>query len=80
MDFKSQILVLKYWIILDHFCSLEIPLDKEVTANRLVETCTKLQELVLAVEVKCRLTSVQLPWQLQQSLKTVFRRMVCLGP
>ena len=35
---------------------LEIPLDKEPTANPLVETCTKLEELILAVMVKYGLT------------------------
>ena len=31
---------------------LEIPLDKELTANCLVETCMKLEELILAVMVE----------------------------
>ena len=47
---------------------LEIPLDKELTANCLIETRTKLEELILAVMVKYGLNSVQLPLWLQQSL------------
>ena len=49
---------------------LEIPLDKELTANCLVETCTKLKELILAAMVKYMygLNRVQLPLWLQQSL------------
>ena len=46
---------------------LEIPLDKELTANCLVETRTKLQELILAVMVNFGLNRVQLPLWLQQS-------------
>ena len=47
---------------------LEISLDKEITANCLVETCTKLKELIPAAMVKYGLNSVQLPLCLQQSL------------
>ena len=47
---------------------LEIPLDKELTANCLVETCTKLEELISAAMVKYGLNRVQLPLWLQQSL------------
>ena len=47
---------------------LEIPLDKELTANYLVETHTKLEELILAVMVEYGLKRVQLPLWLQQSL------------
>ena len=47
---------------------LEIPLDKELTANCLVETRTKLEELILAAMVKYGLNKVQLPLWLQQSL------------
>ena len=45
-----------------------IPLDKELTANCLVETCTKLEELVPAAMVKHDLIRVQLPLWLQLSL------------
>ena len=38
---------------------LEIPLDKELTASCLVETCTKLEELILAAMVECGLNRVQ---------------------
>ena len=51
---------------------LEIPLDKELTANRLVETHTKLEELILVVMVKYGLNRVQLPLWLQQSLINSF--------
>ena len=47
---------------------LEIPLEKELTANCLVETCTKLEELIKAAIVKYGLYRVQLPLWLQQSL------------
>ena len=47
---------------------LEIPLNKELTANCGVETCTKLEELILAVMVDYSLNRVQLPLWLQQSL------------
>ena len=40
---------------------LEIPLDKELTDNCLVETCTKLKELIPAVVVKYGLITVQPP-------------------
>ena len=40
---------------------LEIPLDKEFTANCLVETHTKLYELMPAAMVKYSLNRVQLP-------------------
>ena len=39
----------------------EIPLDKELTANCLMETCTKLEELILAAMVEYGLNRVQLP-------------------
>ena len=43
---------------------LEIPLDKELTANCLVETCTKLEELIPAAMVDYGLNRVQRPlWQ-----------------
>ena len=47
---------------------LEIPLDKELTANCLVETRTKLKELIPGVMVKYGLTRVQFYLWLQQSL------------
>ena len=47
---------------------LENPLDKELTAYCLVEICTKLDELILAVMVECGLNWVQLPLWLQQLL------------
>ena len=56
---------------------LEIPLDKELTANCLIETCTKLKELNPAEMVKYSLNRVQLPLWLQQSL---INGRVCLGP
>ena len=59
---------------------LEISLDKELTANCLVEAHMKLQELIPAVMVKNGLTRVQLPLWLQQSLLMVFHGMICLGP
>ena len=40
---------------------LEIPLDKELTANFLVETRTKLEELILAAMVDYVLNRVQRP-------------------
>ena len=46
---------------------LEIPLDKELTANCLVETRTKL-ELIQAAMVEYGLNRVQLPLWLKQSL------------
>ena len=52
---------------------LEIPLDKELTANCLVETGTKLEELILAAMVDYSLNRVQLPLWLQQSLIKWFR-------
>ena len=47
---------------------LEIPLDMELTAYCLVETDTKLEELIPAAMVKYRPTRVQLPLWLQQYL------------
>ena len=47
---------------------LEIPLEEELPANCLVETCTKLKELIPAVIVKYGLCRAQLPLRLQQSL------------
>ena len=47
---------------------LEIPLDKELTANCLVETRTKLEELIPAAMVDYGLFRVQLPLWLKQSL------------
>ena len=47
---------------------LEIPLDKELTVNFLVETCTKLVELIAAAMVKYGLKGLQPPLCLQQSL------------
>ena len=40
---------------------LEIPLDKELTANCLLETRTKLEELILAAMAEYGLNRVQLP-------------------
>ena len=40
---------------------LDIPLDKELTANCLVETCMKLKELIPVVMVKYSMNRVQLP-------------------
>ena len=51
---------------------LEIPLDKELTANCLAETRTKLEELIPAVMVKYGRNRVQLPLWLQQSLVNGF--------
>ena len=47
---------------------LDIHLDKELTANCVVETRTKLEELIPAVMVKYGLDRVELPLRLQQSL------------
>ena len=47
---------------------LEIPLDKDLTANRLLETGTKLEELIPAAMVDGRLNMVQHLLWLQQSL------------
>ena len=47
---------------------LEIPLDKELTANCLVETRMKLKELIPVAMVKYGLNRVQLNLWLQQSL------------
>ena len=47
---------------------LEIPLDKELPANCLIETCTKLEEVIPAAMIKYGLYRVQLPLWLQQSL------------
>ena len=50
---------------------LEIPLDKELPPNCLIETCTKLEELIPArpaAMVKYGFKRVQLPLWLQQSL------------
>ena len=50
------------------FSVLEIPVDKELTANCLIETGTKPEELILAAMVKYGLNRVQLPFWLKQSL------------
>ena len=50
----------------------EIPLDNELTANCLVETRTKLEELIPGAIVKYGLNRVQLPLWLQQSLISGF--------
>ena len=47
---------------------LEIPLDNELTANCLLETRTKFEELILAAMVKYGLNKVELPLWLKQSL------------
>ena len=47
---------------------LEIPLDKELTANCLVETHTKLEELIPAAMVNCGLTRDSSPCGCKQSL------------
>ena len=47
---------------------LEILLDKELTANCLVETWSKLKGLIPAAMVEYGLNRVQLPLWLQQSL------------
>ena len=47
---------------------LEIPLDKELTTNCLVETRTKLEELITAAMVDYGLNKVQRPVWLEQSL------------
>ena len=47
---------------------LEISLDKELTANCLVETSTKIEELIPAAMVKYGLNKVQLPLWLKQPL------------
>ena len=60
---------------------LEIPLDKELTANCLMETRTKLEELIPAAMVGYGLNRVQPPLWLQQSLiKMVSHGLVYLGP
>jgi hypothetical protein len=50
---------------------LDIPVDiKELTANCVVETCTKLRELILvAMVLKCGVIKVQRPKRLMQDLK-----------
>ena len=58
---------------------LEIPLDKELTINCLVETHAKLRELILAEMVLCGLIRVPCPG-LQQSLYVNVFGMVLLGP
>ena len=58
---------------------LEIPLGKQLTANFLIETCTKLKELNPAAIVKCGLTRVQLPLWLPQSLMWYFIGWYVLG-
>ena len=58
---------------------LEITLDKELTTNCLIETCTKFKEPIVAVLVKYRLTKVQLPLWLQ-SLINGISWYACLGP
>ena len=47
---------------------LEIPLDKELTANWFVKTRTKLEELIPAAMVTYELNRVQVPLWFQQSL------------
>ena len=47
---------------------LEIALDKELTDNCLMETCTKLEQLIQVAMVDLDLNRVQLPLWLQQSL------------
>ena len=47
---------------------LEIPFDKELTANCLVETRTKHEELIPAAMIDYGLNRVQCPLWLQQSL------------
>ena len=47
---------------------LEIPLDKERTANCLVETLMKLEKLILAAMVDYGPNRIQLTLWLQQSL------------
>ena len=59
---------------------LEIPLDKEVTANCLLETRIKLEELIPAAMIEYGLDRVLLPLWLQQSLIKGSHGMVCLGP
>ena len=51
---------------------LEIPLDKELTANCLVEVRTKLKELILAAMVEYGLSVVLCPLWLQQFLIKCF--------
>ena len=58
---------------------LEIPLDKELTANCPVETRTKLKELILSAVVKCGLNRVQLPLWLRQTLINGFSWYIVLG-
>ena len=58
---------------------LEIPLDKELTANCLVETRKKLEELIPAAMVKYSLNRVQLPLWLKQSLINGFSWWFVLG-
>ena len=47
---------------------LEIPLDEELTANCIVETRTKLEELIPAAMDDYGLNRIQRPLWLQQSL------------
>ena len=55
-------------------------LDKKLTANFLVETRTKLEELTPNSMVEYGVNRVQLSVWLQQSLIMVSHGMVCLGP
>ena len=60
---------------------LEIPLDKELTANCLVETHTKLEELILAVMVLCMSwIGYSSPCGCSSPWLMVSHGMVCLGP
>ena len=51
---------------------VEIPLDKELTGSCLVETRTKLEELIPAAMVEYGLNRIQLPVWLKQSLVNGF--------
>ena len=59
---------------------LEIPLDKELTANCLVETRTKLKELIPDAMVIYGLNWVQLSLWLKQSLINGFSWYGLIGP
>ena len=59
---------------------LEIPLEKELILNCLVETCTKLGEMILAAIVLCGLIGNHTLSGLQRTLYDDIFVMVLLGP
>ena len=62
------ILAFPFFLLSWKLSVLEIPLDKELTSNCLIETHTKLEELILAAMVKYGMNRVRLPLWLKQSL------------